>query len=59
MDSDAVRKRTRIRSIAALTANSVNGVLIRDVASVLIREEMTGSQTITPDHYVNIKKASL
>jgi len=51
MDSYAVRKRTRIRNITALTANSVNGVLIRDAASVLIREDTTDSQTINPDHF--------
>jgi len=37
MASSAVRKRARIRSIAARIVISVNGVLIRDAASVLIR----------------------
>src|SRR4030067_1544960 len=41
MDFSAVRKRARIRSIAALTASSANGVPIRDAASVLIREDTT------------------
>ena len=50
MASSAVRKRARIRSIAALTANSVNGVLIRDAASVLIRGGMIGSTRIISDY---------
>jgi uncharacterized protein (DUF362 family) len=41
MDFSAVRKRARIRSIAALTASSANGVLIHDAASVWVREDTT------------------
>jgi len=50
MDSYAVRKRTRIRNITAQTVNSVNGVLIQDAASVLIRGDTTESLTINLDH---------
>jgi|MudIll2142460700_1097286.scaffolds.fasta_scaffold12066_7 hypothetical protein len=53
MASSAVRKRARIRSIAALTANSVNGVLIRDAASVLIRGGTKENPIINPKHYIN------
>ncbi len=41
MDLSAARKRTKKKSIAAPTANSVNGVLILDVASVSDRESMS------------------
>ena len=50
MDFSAVRKRARIRSIAALTASSANGVHSCDAASVLIREDTTEIQIIKPDY---------
>jgi hypothetical protein len=53
MASSAVRKRARIRSIAAPTANSANGVLIRDAASVLIRGGTKENPIINPKHYIN------
>ena len=50
MDSSAVRRRVRKRSITALTANSANGVPIRDVASVWVRGDTTEIQIIKPDY---------
>jgi len=50
MASSAVRKRARIRSIAAQTANSANGVLIHDAASVSIRGGTAGSTRIIYDY---------
>jgi len=50
MDFCSVRKRPRIRNMIAMTANSANGALIRDAASVLIRAGMNESPRITPNH---------
>jgi hypothetical protein len=49
MDSSAVWKRPLIRSTNALTADSVNGVLIRDAAGVLIRVDTTERPRKEPD----------
>jgi hypothetical protein len=49
----AVRKKKRIRKMNPPTANSANGVLIRDVASVSIRVDTTKTPTIYPNHYIN------
>ena len=37
----------------ALTANSANGVLIRDAASVLIRGGTRENPIINPKHYIH------
>ena len=50
MDFCAVRKRPEIRNMIATTANSANGVLIRDAASVLIRADTNESPRINPNH---------
>ena len=50
MDFSAVQKSPRIRNMIAMTANSANGALIRDAASVLIRGDTTESPTINLDH---------
>ena len=49
MDSSAAWKRPNIRSTNALTADSVNGVLICGAAAVLIRVGTTGTATKEPD----------
>lgn len=41
MDSSALSKRPSIRNMDALTANSVNGVLLRDAAAVSISVDPT------------------
>jgi hypothetical protein len=48
MDSSAAQKRTKIRNKIALTANSANGVLIHDVASVLTKVDTTENQISYP-----------
>jgi hypothetical protein len=50
MDFSAVQKRPRIRNMIAMTTNSAKGVLIRDVASALIRADMNENPTINPNH---------
>jgi hypothetical protein len=53
MDSSAVRKNARIKSIAARIVISVNGVLIRDAASVLIKGDTKENPIINPKHYID------
>jgi hypothetical protein len=51
MASSAVRKNARIKSIAARIVISVNGVLIRDAASALIKGDTKENPIINPKHY--------
>ena len=49
MDSSVLWKRPGTRSTNALTAGSVNGVLIYGAVAVLIRAGTTGTATKEPD----------
>jgi hypothetical protein len=53
MDSSAVQKNAKIKSIAARIVISVNGVLIRDAASVLIKGDTKENPIINPKHYID------